>query len=232
MRQSLLGKFLLGACLVGGFMPMAAHAEFSLSSMIIDFAGDAPRQQDIELSSRDDETLYLDTEVYEVKNPGAMQENRVKLDNPEDAGIIVSPRRAVLPAGARKNMRFIVVDTPKNKDRIFRVTVKPIVSGIEAKSKVALKVLVGYDAMVIARPENTKIKLVGEREGGRLTLTNKGNSNVLLQNGSQCSSISDCKPLDVTRLYAGQSWSTDLPAGDAPATYQVWDGVATKEYKF
>ena len=232
MRQLNVLSLVIGLGFLA-IIPKAAHADFSLSSMIIDFAGNGPRQQDIELSSRDSEILYLETEVFEIKKPGTMQEQRVKLTNPEEAGIIVSPRRMVLQPNARKNMRIIVVQTPKNHDRIFRVTVKPIVSGIESSSKVALKVLVGYDAMVIARPKNTKIDVVGERQGQRLTLTNKGNSNVLLQNGSQCSSVSKCKPLDVTRLYAGQSWSTDLPmASAAPATYQVWDGTVTKAYEF
>ncbi len=210
----------------------AAHAEFSLSSMVIDFASNGPRQQDIELNSRDSEILYLDTEIFEIKNPGTAQEERVKLEKPEEAGLIVSPRRTVLQPNAQKNMRFIVVDAPTDIDRIFRVTVKPIVSGISAHSKVALKVLVGYDAMVIVRPQNAKVDFSGQRNGQTLTLTNKGNTNVLLQNGSQCSSVSACKPLDVTRLYAGQTWTTALPDGALQASYQVWDGNKTEEYKF
>jgi P pilus assembly chaperone PapD len=228
MKNNCKALFFLAALL----LPFSARAEFSLSSMVIDFAGGAPRQQDIELHSSDADTLYLDTEVFEIKNPGTPQEERVKLDKPEEAGLIVSPRRTVLQPGANKNMRFIVVNTPKDTDKIFRVTVKPLVSGISARSKVALKVMIGYDAMVVVRPEKTTVDLTGQRNGTQLTLTNKGNTSMLLQNGSQCLSTADCKPLDVVRVYAGQTWSTTLPDATLPASYQVWDGTKTQEYKF
>ncbi|MBL0317688.1 MAG: hypothetical protein IPP74_00020 [Alphaproteobacteria bacterium] len=67
--------------------------------------------------------------------------------------------------------------------------------------------LVGYEALVILRPQNPHPDLIAKRVGNTIEFTNKGNTNVLLQSGQQCESAGHCKELTISRIYAGQSWS-------------------------
>lgn len=211
-----------------------ARAEFVMSEVIIDFADKAPRQHDIEIISQDKETQYIATETYVVENPTDANEKRTLITDPQKSGLMITPNKMVLPAGARKLMRFLLLNPQTDKDQIYRVTVKPVIQGVEEqKQKMALKVLVGYEALVIVRPTDSKIELVGERKGNSLTITNNGNTNANLQSGQQCNPTGgDCKETNVTRIYAGQTWTTTLPYLDGTVKFQVWNGTEMQDMTF
>lgn len=204
-----------------------AHAEFAMSEMVIDFAEDAPRQHDIEIISQDKETQYISTETFVVTNPSAPDESRTSIGNPQESGLVITPKKMVLPAGARKMMRFLLLQEVPDQEKIYRIVVKPVIQGVEAdkQQKMALKILVGYEALVIVRPKGAKIELSAERKGNSLTITNSGNTNANLQSGLQCDELgNDCQELSVTRIYAGQSWTTSLPHMNGAVKYQIWNG--------
>jgi P pilus assembly chaperone PapD len=132
-------------------------------------------------------------------------------------------------------MRFLLINPTTDKDQVYRVVVKPVIQGVEEdkQQKMALKVLVGYEALVIVRPKDSKIDLQATRKDNTLTLTNNGSTNANLQSGQQCDATGgDCKELNVTRIYAGQSWTTTLPHVEGQAKFQVWDGKEMKEMSF
>ena len=222
------------ACLPLLLMATPARAEFLLSEVIIDFLDGAARQHDIEVISKDNETQYIDTETYLVENPTAPDEKRTQIANPQESGLMVTPNKMALAAGARKLMRFLLLKPQTDKDQIYRVAVKPVIQGVDAgDQKVALKVLVGYEALVIVRPKNPKIELTAQRKGNSLTIINKGNTNANLQSGQQCDNTGgECKELSVARIYAGQSWTTTLPHLDGEAKYQVWNGIKMENIIF
>lgn len=203
-----------------------AHAEFLLSEMIVDFAEKAPRQHDVEIISKDKAVQYIAMSAYQVVNPGLPNEKRVDITDPTKSGLMMTPNKLALAPMARRMTRFLLLKAPGETEQIFRVAVKPVIQGVdEQKQKVALKVLVGYEVLVIVRPVNAKVDLVAERKGNSLTLTNKGNTNAYLQNGEQCDSLgANCKTLNVRRIYPGQSWTTTLPYMDGAVKYNVWDG--------
>lgn len=212
-----------------------AKAEFAMSEMIIDFANGAPRQKDIEIVSQGADTQYIATETYVVENPTEPNEKRTLVSDPQQSGLMITPGKMVLSPGARKLMRFLLIGTPPiDKDKIYRIVVKPVIQGVEEqKQRMALKLLVGYEALVIARPADAKIDLVAERKGNSLTITNKGNTNANLQFGEQCDATgSKCEEVNVARIYAGQTWSTSLPHVDGTVKYRVWDGIEMKEISF
>jgi hypothetical protein len=97
------------------------------------------------------------------------------------------------------------------------------VAGSITAPATAIKLLVGYDALVIVRPEVPQARVVGRREGTALILTNEGNTNAELFGGEQCAvpGSPGCATLPARRLYAGASWTVPLPGGAAPVRYRV-----------
>ena len=224
-----LPSFLIAA--IQFFSATPAHAEFSITSAIVEFTADKPRPQDIEVVSRSNETQYIVSEVYEIRNPGLPNEERVLVEDPSQAKLLVTPDRLVLGAGARKLLRFVLLDEPGTAERVYRVVVKPVIKGVDSKSQVGLKVLVGYEALVLVRPAAIKTSYQAERQGSDIVVTNRGNSDILLQNGTLCppgtTPPSDkCQLPPVLRIYPGQTATMTLPQ-DWPVTYSVWDGAET-----
>jgi P pilus assembly chaperone PapD len=211
-----------------------AHAQFVMSEMIIDFPDNTPRAHDVELISRSPDTQYIATETYVIEHPSQPNEKRILFKNPIKSGLLVTPNKMVLPSQSRKLMRFLVIAPQTDRDQIYRVVVKPVIQGVdENKKRVALKVLVGYDALVIVRPKGAKIDLSGERKGNALTLTNKGNTNASVQAAQQCDALgNNCKDINVSRIYAGQSTTVTLPYLNGEAKLRVWDGSNTADMKF
>lgn len=74
-------------------MATPAHADFIVSSAIIEFTGDGPRQQDIELISRSKENDYIVSEISEVLHPDSPDEKRRLIDDPAQGGLLATPRR-------------------------------------------------------------------------------------------------------------------------------------------
>lgn len=211
-----------------------AHAGFMMSEMIIDFAADDPNQHDVKIISQDEETQYIVAETYLVENPRDKNEKRILMTNPQESGLMVTPNKMVLGANSEKLMRFLLIKPHADEEKIFRVAVKPVIGEVETEEqRLALKILVGYEALVIVRPQDAKVDLESERKGNTLTITNNGNTNAYLQSGKQCNATGgDCKDLNVSRIYAGQSWTTTLPHTNGKVQYQVWDGKETKLLSF
>jgi P pilus assembly chaperone PapD len=105
-----------------------------------------------------------------------------------------------------------------DRERVYRVTVKPVVGGIESEES-GLKVLVGYDVLVLVRPAQSNPNVTASRSGQRLSFSNSGNVSVELINGRQCNS-GQCTELPGKRLYPGASWTVELNS-DSPAEYTL-----------
>lgn len=212
----------LAVAVIGG---SAACASMNLSKVIIDFAPDKPSRDDIEITNAGDEVLYVSVEPFEVLDAGQPGERRVTDPDPRILGLLVSPNRLALGPGERKIVRFSLLDRPAISDRIYRVAIQPVVGELTTQ-RTAVKVVVGYDVLVIARPLNGQPVLSVTRDGADLSITNLGNTNALLFDGRQCGPQSDCIDLPTKRLYAGSSWEIQLPR-DAPARYLVESGNGT-----
>lgn len=208
-----------------------AHAEFIVSSAIVEFKAETPPQADIELISRSQEKEYVAAEVAEIVNPGLANETREMITDPAKGRLLVTPDKAVLGAGSRKVMRFVLLKPPENKEHIYRVAVKPVIKGVDHEAKVGLKVLVGYEVLVIIRPATIQSRYQAQRSGKTFTVTNTGNSNVLFQNGKQCEASENCKLPPVLRVYPGQTANVELPY-DGDVTYSIWDGNESVDKTF
>lgn len=208
----------------------SAKAEFIISSAIVEFTSDGPQQQDVELVSRSKDNDYIVTEVSEIKNAGTKNESRELVEDPASGMLLVTPDKTILSAGGRKLLRFMLLKAPDAVEHIYRVAIKPVIKGVDNKSKIGLKVLIGYEVLVIVRPANAVATYNAARQGNVLTITNTGNTNVLFQNGKQCLK-DNCVMPQVVRVYPGQTNQVPLKF-DQPVSYSVWDGKETIEKSF
>jgi P pilus assembly chaperone PapD len=216
---------LLLGCFVG-LDVSPAHAGMILNKVIVNFSPTAPSRDDIEITNVGEEIMYVSVEPAEVIDPGQDGEHRVADPDPRALGLLVSPKRLALGPGERKIVRFSLLQRPVDRDRIYRVAIKPVVGEVTATQS-ALKVMVGYDVLVIARPAGARPILSVSRDGEVLHIRNLGNTNAMLFDGRQCEAPQrNCVDLPSKRIYAGGAWQIELP-GDGPVRYLVESGNGT-----
>ena len=221
------------AALALALVPAAAPAGIVLSQAIVDIGPTAPTAQDVEVWNDGGDVAYIIAEPSEIVAAGTAAEKRVRVTDPATGGLLVSPQKLILQPGERKLVRIAAVAARPASDRIYRVTIKPVAGSVSAPTT-ALKLLVGYDALVIYRPQAPLPDIVATRSGKTVTLANRGNTNAELYDGSQCpapEATTGCTPLPSRRLYAGAQWMQTLPAS-GPATYHLTTGALSSVLHF
>ena len=128
-----------------------AAADLVLNMVIVDLVPGQPPRADIEASNTGSERIYVVAEPAEIVNPGRPDERRVASPDPAALGLLVTPQKMILEPGERKLVRIAAIAPPARTDRIYRVTIKPVAGDVSAATS-ALKILVGYDVLVVARP--------------------------------------------------------------------------------
>jgi len=201
----------------------SASAGIVLSDLIVELQPANQLKDDIEVWNDSPDRAYVAVEPREILQPGTPEEAVRKDPDPEKLGLLVTPTRMVLEPGQRKLLRLATLAPPSDKERIYRVTVKPVAGDLQAQNS-GLKILVGYDVLVLVRPTVSAPVVSGVRSGRILKFTNSGNASVELVDGRQCdSSRQHCVDLPGKRLYAGASWSEQLNS-DLPVEYTVREG--------
>lgn len=205
------------------------HAQLMIDSLTLDFAQPNVMRRDITLYNSGRETLYVEVQLEEIlAGPG--EERSSRTGTPDELGLLVTPNRMVLAPGQRRPVRAVLLQRPA-VERIYRITMKPVVGALlpdEAaapKGKaMSVKVLVGYQTFVIARPADMVEDFRASRQGHTLRFENDGAVSVLLRSGRQCAGAEtpteDCAPLPSKRIWPGTVWELKL-AHDAPVTYTV-----------
>lgn len=213
---------ILVACLLGLFGAGLAEANLTAVPVIMEFAPEGSDRQDITVGNVSNRVQYLEVSAQHILNPGEGPEEYFESPNPEEVGLLVAPRRVVLQPGEEKVVRVILLDQDLETDKAWRVYFKPVIGDIETDKSVAVT-LVAIKALVMARPDNAYSEVTGTRDGKTLTLTNHGNSNVVLFEGQQCPDTADeCISVTGKRLWPGKPWTTELPE-DAPVTFKLRD---------
>ena len=206
--------------LAGLLLPLSpARAELVLSQLVVELKAGSKLRDDIEVWNNSPDRAYVAVEPSEIVNPGQKTEIRTQQRDPEKRGLLVSPARLILEPGQRKLVRVAVLSPSLERERVYRVTVKPV-AGELASDQSGLKILVGYDVLVLARPADPQPRLTAERSGNLLTFRNEGNSSLELVDGRQCPAAGKCIELPGKRLYAGAEWSEQL-GSSLPVEYRV-----------
>lgn len=191
----------------------AADAQIALSDLVVELHPGKDSRQDVEVANNGSDRAFVAIEPAEIVNPGTSAETRRPDPDPEKLGLLVSPSRMILEAGQRKLIRFADIEPASDRERVYRVTVKPVVGEI-AKEQSGLKLLIGYDVLVLARPAQPHSDIVFTRSADGGIFRNDGNVSVELASGRQCdASGKSCSELPGKRLYAGAQWSVQLKSG-------------------
>ena len=201
----------------------AARAELVLSQLIVQLQSGKKIREDVEVWNNSPERAYVTVEASEVVNPGQPAESRRTDPDPARLGLLVSPARMILEPGQRKLVRMAVVSPRADRERVYRVTVKPTVGEVASEAS-GLKILIGYDVLVLVRPADLRPNVVASRSGDALIFRNDGNMSVELLEGRQCKAVGvNCTELPAKRLYSGAQWSVKLRS-DLPADYTIDSG--------
>jgi P pilus assembly chaperone PapD len=210
---------------------VSARAEMVLSHVVVDLRPGQPPRDDIEVHNSGADRLFVVAEPSEILNPGTPSQQRVADPDPAVSGLLVSPQKMVLEPGERKLIRIASVGAKSDHERVYRVTVKPVAGELSAPNT-AVKVFVGYDVLVIRRPQVVTPKVVAEHLEAAVRLRNVGNTAVELFDGQQCDSAGErCAALPATRLYSQATF--DVPVRYAtPIRYKVLDGQTTRSFQF
>jgi P pilus assembly chaperone PapD len=208
-----------------------ASAELVLSQVIVDFGTERPAREDVEVYNSGSERLYVSAEPFEILMAGQPGQQRVAVVDPAVSGILVTPQRIVLEPGERRLIRIAMTGPRSEQDRVYRVTIKPVAGAISAQSD-ALKVFVGYDALVLYRAAQISGRLSGTREGHRLIIKNESNTAHELSGGEQCDNNGvNCQSLPGRRLYPGMQFEQAVPY-DTPVSYRVSGGGELSQVRF
>lgn len=232
-----LTRFLTSTCILAAVAVMGpaappARAGIVLSQAVVDILPSGAIAQDIDIWNDGTEVSYVTIEPAEIVSPGHPGETRTPITDPGVGGLLVTPQRLILQPGEHKLIRIAAIVPRGATDRIYRVAVKPVAGPVSAPVT-ALKLLIGYDVLVIYRPAQPTVKVVGERNGNVLTLRNAGNSNVEVYEGKQCDPARPtvCVTLPAKRLYAGQVWQQTLTMA-GPVDYRVAQGPQSMQQRF
>lgn len=179
------------------------------------------RYQDIQVNNTGTDTAYVELSIFRVNNPGTPKQSIDTLnDNPYQIGLIATPNKMVIPPGQMRISRVLFIGPPPKTDDIYEVKFTPMsgqliaVGNANTKDSIAagLQLVIAYGVSVFVRPAELDPVIQATRNGTNLTLSNTGNTSVLVGDCRQCSG-SDCEkaiPLTVL-LYPGNSKTFTLP---------------------
>jgi P pilus assembly chaperone PapD len=201
---------------LGLMTPAPARADLVLSELIVELQPGRHMREDLEVWNNSPERSFVAVEPREIIDPSLPTQNDRQDPDPEKLGLLVAPTRMIIDPGQRKLVRIASLPRDRDREHAYRVTIKPVVGGIEAKDS-GLKILVGYDVLVLVRPERPSPAVAASRDGRRLTFSNSGNVSVEVMSGRQCDGTR-CTDLPGKRLYPGASWTVELQS-DQPAEY-------------
>lgn len=201
-----------------------ADANLVLSQVILDLTPGTPAAQDIEVWNNGTDRSYVVAEPAEVILPGQPGEHRVANPDPAVSGLLVTPQRMILEPGQRRLVRIAAVLPRGDAERVYRIEVKPVAGEVTAGAT-ALKVMVGYDVLVIFRPQTLRGDIVATRAGTTVTFRNTGNTNVEMFEGKQCDAAGKaCKDLPANRVYPGMQWNVPIDPA-RPVQYRIATGT-------
>ena len=227
--MSLCKNTLLAFAALAALAGTPARADLVLSDLIVELQPGKQVRRDVEVWNNSPERAFVSVEPREIVDPGLASQSVRQDPDPEKLGLLASPRRMILEPGQRKLVRIASLSNDETREHVYRVMVKPVVADVQSEDS-GLKIMVGYDVLVLVRPVQSAANVTAARSGKRLTFRNAGNASVEIVDGRQCKD-GQCSALPGKRLYPGMSWSVDLPF-DLPAEYMLKSAGRTDRKSF
>jgi P pilus assembly chaperone PapD len=224
----------VGSLIAAGLVllfPSPARADLVLSELVVELQPGKHAREDLEVWNDSPDRSFVAIDPREIINAGSPTQSFHQDPDPAKLGLLVGPSRMILEPGQRKLVRIASLSGSADREHVYRVTVKPVVGSVQSDDS-GLKLLVGYDVLVLVRPARPVANVSASRSGRSLTFSNSGNVSVELVNGRQCKSDkAQCTDLPGKRLYPGASWSVELQS-DSPAEYTLKSPGRTDRRQF
>lgn len=176
-----------------------------------------------------DSTAFVRVELLEI-HPG--QKNTPNNETPvkemsgnvlEKNRLVVTPLRMIIPLNGFQSAR-VMWPGVRDKERYFRVRFTPVMPqaedgfGLDSKAagqyreetlQAGVNILTGYGTVVIVQPEKPAFNtLIKQSDSGGVSVVNKGNATVVLEDIRQCKSANtDCGEVSREFILPGRSYS-------------------------
>lgn len=220
IARHFLTIILLAISTLGTSTAAFAAGGMLLNRSIVIFKPGQPPRADVAVLNQEEENLYIKVDILEIRNPGSDQEDRVLVNDPGQSKLITTPNRLIIPPLGRKPIRIVNL-APGEEERIYRVNVTPVLAPLENPENSMVRVIVAYQLLVIVQPLQPVEDLQVTREGQALVFENRGNTNILISEGSQCDNTgAGCVELPTKRIYAGNRFEVAL-THDTPVSYKL-----------
>ncbi len=216
--------------LIATAMPGVVNAGLLLDKVVVVFDDNKQTKKDILVINDDpDQRIFVSVEPFRVEQPGTKNESLTALLAEERPSFLASPKKLIVEPGSQSVVRLLNLEPNSTEERVYRVNYLPIEKPPELESDKSIEgiapvveIVVAYQVLAIILPPNPVSTPVVSRSGNTVVFRNDGNANYLLSDGRQCdpSDKSKCVDLPGHRVYAGSSWSLDLPH-NGPAEYNL-----------
>lgn len=209
-------------------LPWPAHASLALDRVIVDLASDQPARADIELTNEGEERMYVAVEPFEILHPDTEEQQRIELDLGSENALFVSPLRLILEPGEKRLVRIAAIGARPAIERTFRVRIRPVVGEVVGEDD-GLKLLVGYDTLVLLRPASLTGQLDVQRKDDAIWIRNNTNTSYEFFDGKACSErLPNCRELRPNRLYPGEVWQIAASPDEKIEFTRIVEGAAEK----
>lgn len=146
----------------------------------------------IQVFSKTQDTQFIKVSVKRVLQPATANEHEETVANWEGAGLVVSPPKFALPAGARRVVRIVGLSRPKNEElyRVYfeRASVPEEVTPEAKQPEGSVSVNLIWGVLVQVPPAEPRAEL---RRAGTGTLHNSGNVRLGLLEVGRCTGRDD-----------------------------------------
>lgn len=199
------------------FLVSAIHANIGVSPIIVDLSG---KDADAEIAVKNFDTkrnAYVEITPYRLVNPSDHATPKKRVRHPDKEGLLVFPAKLVLLPGQTQFVRVVKTAKKLASDQVYEVDFIPKVSTYLASKnnsdglQMGIRVIVGYGARIILRPDATSPSLSVQRIKNKLIIKNTGNTAVKITSCTQQISHKKTEiPLPAYTLFAGQAIQQEL----------------------
>ncbi len=220
-------------------LPTAANAQLAIDRLWVDMDDGRAGRADLVVRNESPDVYYVTVTASEIVAPGTAEEERKVLTDPEALGLLVTPNRLVLRPDEMRAIRVVSLNRDLATDRVYRVNVTPQIGELSLADEsaenrgIALKLLAAFDVLVTVRPEDSASSLSAQRLGNTMRLSNAGNTNLLLLQGSVCpasgAALSDeTRAHYLAQLPVAEESVAEEAAQDGPAQLAIDEDGCTK----
>jgi P pilus assembly chaperone PapD len=211
-REMHVQRLLLGLTLLFGIYPRPVLGQISVNTVVMTMSPDKPPVRNIVVTNNGDEVLGVTVRTRKVVNPGTGDERQE-----ETSEVLVAPQRFSLPGKGERVVRLLVRTKAEDNENTYRLSFVPETREDEntesqptSSPKTALKILTGVGVLVFVEPPTIFSKLLWKRLGDKVSLQNKGNVNILVDEISICYEENRCREASGKRLYPGQEYTLQV----------------------